>query len=161
MLLHDRKIFRLTRGSPSRTEKFFGSLGNSPSRTKFFLFIGGRGSCRAVILAVRQVGRSANRQVRMSARKFFGSLGSSPSRTEKFFWLTRGSSSPKGELPSEPDEFFLSHQLLPDCFNLDATIKREPEFCWCSFLRQFLSHSSRCFNDDCHFRFCFVPSPRL
>ena len=55
----------------------------TPKR-KFFLFTGGRGSCRAVISAGRQVGRSANWRVRMSAENF-GSQGCSPSRAENFF----------------------------------------------------------------------------
>ncbi|MFN4178752.1 MAG: hypothetical protein ACK4I8_00425 [Armatimonadota bacterium] len=73
--------------------KNFGSLESSPS--------GGRGYCRAVISAGRQVGRSANWQVGMSVEKF-RLTRMFALQNGKIFRLTRG-------LPSRT-EFFSAHQ---------------------------------------------------
>ena len=95
-----RKI-RLTGGSCSCTTENFGSPEVRPPERKnflahkdvrlperkFFLLTGGRGSCRAVISASRQVGKSAGQDV---GRKFRLTRGSS-SRTKVFsaHWRTR------------------------------------------------------------------------
>ncbi len=95
--------FRLTRGLPSRTEKIFRLTRMFALQNEsFFLLTGGRGSCRAVISASRQIGRSAIRQVRMSAGNF-GSQGCSPSRTEKFFCSLEGRAPARPKIFGSPE----------------------------------------------------------